>query len=313
MRKQWRQSANMQTSEKSERETMNFENLYETVAGNGNARGRVRLENEKLFSVLLDDACEVKVYDDIERVLIEVMSGKKQVISFYLDERNAYGFLADVLADEERFIYKLGTKGLRLGSVLSYVLGSILVIFPSLLIFSIWLSRSGDMETPLYVYFALTGSFGLLVLFGVFLIVAAKRGTFHRDVTFVDLVCFRMELSFDRVEYVLPNQMGIRVIDGERSMEYTIFSMRECAREWYHRHYGRSGTLFQKRSNRYIGDSLWNPGKKSFVCISDGNIEVKFVIDIPADETTPAYLQAKQQWDDFVKKVQQAGWLLWDK
>lgn len=313
MRKQWRQSANMQTSEKSERETMNFENLYETVAGNGNARGRVRLENEKLFSVLLDDACEVKVYDDIERVLIEVMSGKKQVISFYLDERNAYGFLADVLADEERFIYKLGTKGLRLGSVLSYVLGSILVIFPLLLIFSIWLSRSGDMETPLYVYFALTGSFGLLVLFGVFLIVAAKRGTFHRDVTFVDLVCFRMELSFDRVEYVLPNQMGIRVIDGERSMEYTIFSMRECAREWYHRHYGRSGTLFQKRSNRYIGDSLWNPGKKSFICISDGNIEVKFVIDIPADETTPAYLQAKQQWDDFVKKVQQAGWLLWDK
>lgn len=313
MRKQWRQSANMQTSEKSERETMNFENLYETVAGNGNARECVRLENEKLFSVFLDDACEVKVYDDIERVLIEVMSGKKQVISFYLDERNAYGFLADVLADEERFIYKLGTKGLRLGSVLSYVLGSILVIFPSLLIFSIWLSRSGDMETPLYVYFALTGSFGLLVLFGVFLIVAAKRGTFHRDVTFVDLVCFRMELSFDRVEYVLPNQMGIRVIDGERSMEYTIFSMRECAREWYHRHYGRSGTLFQKRSNRYIGDSLWNPGKKSFICISDGNIEVKFVIDIPADETKPAYLQAKQQWDDFVKKVQQAGWLLWDK
>lgn len=313
MRKQWRQSANMQTSEKSERETMNFENLYETVAGNGNARGRVRLENEKLFSVFLDDACEVKVYDDIERVLIEVMSGKKQVISFYLDERNAYGFLADILADEERFIYKLGAKGSRLGSVLSYVLGSILVIFPSLLIFSIWLSRSGDMETPLYVYFALTGSFGLLVLFGVFLIVAAKRGTFHRDVTFVDLVCFRMELSFDRVEYVLPNQMGIRVIDGERSMEYTIFSMRECAREWYHRHYGRSGTLFQKRSNRYIGDSLWNPGKKSFICISDGNIEVKFVIDIPADETKPAYLQAKQQWDDFVKKVQQAGWLLWDK
>lgn len=292
---------------------MDFENLYETVAGNGNARGRVRLENKKLFSVLLNDACEIKVYDDVERVFIEIMRGKKQMISFYLDERNAYGFFADILADEERFFYKLGIKRLRLGCVLSYVLGSILVIFPSLLIFSIWLSRSGDMETPLYVYFALTGSFGLLVLLGIFLIAAGKRGTFQRNVTFVDLVCFRMELSFDRLEYVLPNQMGIRVMDGERSMEYAIFSMRECAMEWYHRHYGRSGTLFQKRRNRYIGDSFWNPGKKSFICISDGNIEVKFVIDTPADGTTPAYLQARQQWEDFGKKVQQAGWLLWDK
>lgn len=290
-----------------------FQELYRAVVEASENPECIILEDDKVFKVLLDKFYSIRVFDCQTRIYIEILDGEKCLTYFFIDEENAYAFLWDVLSDKDGFIKKLGGDGMRRIKVFLYLIGGILMFFSALLTISIWSSRGSDAETPLYVYFVLTVCFGAVFLMGLGLALMGKKRVLKRDVNARDLICVRCEFPLESIEYILPKQLGFMAPGEREEMQCFILELQGCADEWYRKNMEKSGgTLFAKRKNRYIGNVCWNVGKTSFLFLSDGMTQIRFVLDTPSDIKSPEYQRAQQIWNDILAKVQKAGWLVYN-
>lgn len=290
-----------------------FQELYRAVVETSENPEDVILENDKVFTVLLDEFYSIRVFDCQTRVYIEILDGKKCLTYFFTNEENACVFLSDVLSDRDGFIKKLGGTGMQRIKIFLYLIGGILMFFSALLTVSIWSSLGSDTETPLYVYFVLTACFGAVFLMGLGLVLMGKKRILKRNVNARDLICYRWEFPMESIEYILPKQLGFMAPGEREEMQHYILALQGCAEEWYRKNMQKSGgTLLAKRKNKYIGNVSWNVGKTSFLFLSDGTTQIRFVLDTPSDIKSPEYQRAQQIWNEMLAKVQKAGWLVYN-
>lgn len=184
-------------------------------------------------------------------------------------------------------------------------IGVILILFSSFLLFTIWISRADDHETPLYVYLALTFAFGLLILCGIFLILFPRKC--NSDISIV-------EIPLQHVYTIVKSNIYYVDEHLEQKGDYKSISPRKCASTWYKMYHEPTMFSFIRRiHNRYIGDRAWIVGGTSYISLCDGKVMVHFTIDTPANTLSLEYVQAREKWEAVVRKIYDVGWLLFDK
>ena len=72
-------------------------------------------------------------------------------------------------------------------------------------------------------------------------------------------------------------------------------------------------SFIRRIHNRYIGDRAWIVGGTSYISLCDGKVMVHFTIDTPANTISLEYVQAREKWEAVIRKISDAGWLLFDK
>ncbi len=202
-------------------------------------------------------------------------------------------------------IPKLSDKWIKRKRFFSCVTGVILILISSFLLFAVWVSRTDDRKTPLYVYLALTFSFGLLILCGIWLILSTKK--YDTGISMVEIPLQNINTIAESNIYYFDERLA-------PEEEYGSISPRKCASAWYKIYHEPTAFSFISRTNnRYIGNRAWIVGYTSYISLCDGKVMVKFTINTPSDTTSQEYLQAREKWDAVVRKVYDTGWMLFDE
>lgn len=185
------------------------------------------------------------------------------------------------------------------------VIGVILILFSAFLLFAIWLSRADDHETPLYVYLALTFAFGLLILCGIWLILFPMK--YNADISIVEIPLQHVYTIVKSNIYYFDEHLAPKG-------DYKSISPMKCASAWYKIYHKPTLFSFIRRiHNRCIGDRAWIVGGTSYISLCDGRVMVNFTINTPANTLSLEYVQAREKWEAVVRKIYDAGWLLFDK
>lgn len=202
-------------------------------------------------------------------------------------------------------IPKISDKWIKRKRFFSRIIGMILILPSSFLLFAVWISRADDHETPLYVYLALTFAFGLLILCSIWLILSPKK--YNPAISMTEIPLQNINTIAQSNIYYFDERL-------EQEGEYSRISPWQCAAAWYKIYHEPTAFSFIRRAqNRYIGNQAWIPGYTSYISLCNGKVMVKFTINTPSDTTSQEYLLAREKWEEVIRKIYAAGWKLFDE
>lgn len=300
-----------------------FEALYASLAESLYHAGygdTVKRHDSRLFIVEMEAHYSFRIYErtrtDGRNVCLEVLHRNRRRKRFFLDYTGAYSYVMEKAVKFRRqTLQELENRRLLRKRLASCSGGGVLILFPAFLIFAIWLSRSSDSETPLYVYLALTFAFGILVLCGIGTIWSELRS--RADQRGID----KSPAGADITEIPLSNisniaRSSIYYVDESLTEQddYSCLSPFACAAAWYQKYHPPKAFSFIRRiRNRYIGNRVWRIGGISYLAFYDGNEEIRFTIAVPKNPASEEYRLAREKWEAVTCKIQSTGWLLFDE
>lgn len=304
-------------------EIHSFEKLYAFLvealyhAGYGDT---VRRHDSRLFIVELEARYALRVYEterkDGRNVCLEALCHDRRLKQFHFDYAEAYSYVLEKAVKYRRqTIKELKSRRMKKKRFFSCAAGAVLILLPALLIFAVWLSRSSDSATPFYVYLALTFAFGLLILCGIGMIWSAFRNPPDRTGS------GKRPAETDITEIPLSNISNIAgssiyFVDEALIAQgkYGCLSPIECAAAWYRRYHPQKAFSFIRRMRcRYIGNRGWCIGSTGYLSFYSGKKEIRFTIAVPKDTASEEYRLAREKWEEITRRIQNAGWMLFDE
>lgn len=300
-----------------------FEELYAFLAealyhaGYGDI---VRLHGTRLFVLELEAHYAFRIYEkprkDGRNVCLEILCYNRRLKQLHQNYAETYSYVMEKAVKYRHLTIKeLECRRIRKKRFFSCMGGTVLILLPALLIFSAWLSRSSDFTTPLYVYLALTLAFGVLILCGIGIIWSAfhspsdqtggSKSPAEADIT---------EIPLTNISNIAKS--SIYFVDESliEQGEYGCLSPPECAAAWYKKYHPTTAFSFWHRiHSRYIGNRAWHIGGISYLSFYNGREEIRFTIAVPKDTTSGEYLTAREKWEDVIRRIQNAGWMLFDE
>ncbi len=304
-------------------EIHSFEKLYAFLAealyhaGYGDT---VKRHENRLFIIELELHYALRIHEakrkDGRSVCLEILCHNRQIKQFHFHYADAYSFVMEkAVKCRRQTIKELEKRRIRKKRLLSCAAGAVLIPIPALLIFAVWLSRSSDFTTPLYVYLALTFAFGLLILCGIGIIWHAfystsdKKGSGrrHAETNITEIPLANISNIAASSIYFVDEAL---IAQGE----YGCLVPAECAAAWYKRYHPQKAFSFIRQiRSRYIGNRVWRIGGTSYLSFYNGKKEIRFTIPVPTDTASENYRLAREKWEDITRRIQNAGWMLFDE
>lgn len=304
-------------------EIHSFAELYTLLAEalyHAGYENTVKRHDSRLLIVELEAHYALRIYEKARKdglcVHLEVLCRDRRLKQFHLNYAEAYSYVMEKAVKYRRQTIKtLESRRIRKKRLLSCAAGAVLIPIPALLIFAVWLSRSSDFTTPLYVYLALTFTFGLLILCGIGIIWSAFRSPSDRaDSGKGSAEADIMEIPLTNISNIAESSIYFVNEALIAQGEYGCLSTSACAAAWYKRYHPQRAFSFIRRiRSRYIGNRRWRIGNTSYLSFYNGKEEIRFTIAVPKDTASEEYRLAREKWEEITRRIQNAGWMLFDE